>query len=135
MQADHCCAFSYSLSHCLHLRLQEAVLFAAKLIHESCTNLLQQLEGLAAEHGLLDDDSSAGITDSAAVAAANASSSTAGEATAEAAVVSSAAAEPQAAAGARFREALVARIRQEGVISWLVPPMLQGSTTDLGGWV
>jgi hypothetical protein len=116
------------------LRLQEAVLFAAKLIHESCTNLLQQLEGLAAEHGLLDDDSSAGITDSAA-AAANASSSTAGEATAEAAVVSSAAAEPQAAAGARFREALVARIRQEGVISWLVPPMLQGSTTDLGGWV
>jgi hypothetical protein len=114
MRADHCCSFVYGIL----LPAQEAVLIAAKLIHESCTSLLQQLEGLAAENGLLDDDSSAGNADSAAAAAG-----------------SGVAAEPAAAAGARFREALVAQIRQEGVISWLVPPMLQGSTTDLGGWV
>ncbi|KAF6259658.1 hypothetical protein COO60DRAFT_989348 [Scenedesmus sp. NREL 46B-D3] len=93
-------------------REQEAVLFAAKLIHESCSNLLQQLEGLAAEHGLLGADSAAGAAGEGEDAAA-----------------------ASGAAGAKFREALVARVRQEGVISWMVPPMLQGGTTDLGGWV
>jgi hypothetical protein len=107
--------------------LQEAVLFAAKLIHESCSNLLQQLEGLAAEQGLLDDDSAAGNADSAAAAAAAAAGVNGGAA--------ADASSSSAGAGAKFREALVARIREEGVISWMVPPMLQGSTTDLGGWV
>jgi hypothetical protein len=136
----------------LSLLLQVAVLYAAKLIHESCQSLLQQLEGLAAEQGLLpaDSDSPAAATaavepggssssgaDNVAAAAAESGGSSNGTASAATAAATgvAGAAGSDASAGARFREALVARIRQEGVISWLVPPMLQGSSTDLGGWV
>lgn len=98
---------------------QDAVLLAAKLIHESCAALLQQLEGLAAEQGLLD-----GTEPAAAAAPGSNGDAAAGE---DASVPLS--------PGAKFRQALVGRIREEGVISWLVPPMLQGANTDLGGWV
>ncbi|WIA42861.1 hypothetical protein OEZ86_008786 [Tetradesmus obliquus] len=109
---------------------QDAVLLAAKLIHESCAALLQQLEGLAAEQGLLDDEAVA------AAVAAIASGSSDSSSGADAAAAAGEDASLQLSPGARFRQALVGRIREEGVISWLVPPMLQGANTqDLGGWV
>lgn len=153
---------------------QVAVLRAAKLIFESCTALLQQLEGLAADHRLLPgSENPASSTDGQIVghsngqAAATATNNTTSSSSAACAVdqqysgavfreplVNPAAsstdsqtlgqsnghddaiaAETSKHPGAVFRELLVQRIREEGVISWLVPPMLQGSNTDLGGWV
>eukprot|EP00879_Flechtneria_rotunda_P006500 GHRR01006832.1.p1 GENE.GHRR01006832.1~~GHRR01006832.1.p1 ORF type:complete len:263 (+),score=136.22 GHRR01006832.1:3-791(+) len=136
---------------------QAAVIQASQLIQESCSNLVQQLEGLAAQHGLTAGDRSArkkmaqeeavstvsgshaaasstqysaadGISNAAAGVAANGSH-------VNLAAAEAPAADGQSVPGAVFRQLLVKHVREEGVIDWLVPPMLQGNSTDLGGWV
>ncbi|KAF8057642.1 ptpA [Scenedesmus sp. PABB004] len=85
----------------------DAVLACAGLVAEATAGLVGQLEALAAAEGLLPAGGGGGAAGGG----------------------------DDVGAAARLREALVLRVRSEGVISWLVPPMLQGSTTDLGGWV
>jgi hypothetical protein len=113
--------------------LQAAVLSAAKVIVESCRNLLQYFEDLAIANGLPLANSSSGTSsssgellgaDGAAAAAeggngnGDGSSSSSGESVA-----------------ARFKAVLAKHVQDEGVIEWLVPPMLQGGNLDVDGWV
>jgi hypothetical protein len=116
----------------LYVVLQAAVLSAAKVIVESCRNLLQYFEDLAIANGLplasSSTSSSSGSsgevleTNGAAAAAeggsGNGSSSSNGEGVA-----------------ARFKSVLAKHVQDEGVIEWLVPPMLQGGNLDVDGWV
>jgi hypothetical protein len=102
--------------------LQDDVLSAAKLIVESCRNLLQYLEDLAANNGLLFTPGSATGRSAAAAAAA---------ADSEDSIDSSS----SSSVGSRFKAVLLSTIQQEGVIEWLVPPMLQGGNVDVDGWV
>lgn len=77
---------------------------------ESCESLLVQLECLAEAGGLLP------VQDSNS----NSSSSTDSNST---------------SGGVVLRQLLIDHVREGGTIDWLVPPLLQGSATDLGGWV
>jgi hypothetical protein len=119
----------------LLLPLQAAVLDVAKVIVESCRNLLQFLEDLAITNGVLstadtttNGSSSTGSNGEAAVggsSAANGSSS--GSNAAHGSSSSS--------QGAKFKAVLAQHVQSEGVIEWLVPPMLQGANVDVDGWV
>lgn len=110
--------------------MQAAVAEIAELIKESCSCLLQQLEQLAEVDGLLQDwpTSAAGAAPAASSRPSHLDDDGRG-------ISGNGAGKPAATAGARFREVLIRSVREDGVISWLVPPMLQGSNTDLGGWV
>lgn len=107
--------------------LQAAVLAAAKVIVESCRNLLQFLEDLACSHGVLPTHN--GTSSSSSTNGSNGSSADAAAAGIAAGGSSS------SSMGARFKSVLVAHVQAEGVIDWLVPPMLQGNNVDLDGWV
>jgi hypothetical protein len=124
------------------------MLQAAQLIQESCRNLVQHLEGLAATAGLLAVDShNLPLADEAAAAtgaATEAHESAAGVAASALSGQEDDAAAPghnrqqqqgQQSKGAQFRDVLVQHVRENGVIEWLVPPMLQGSNTNVDGWV
>lgn len=127
------------------------MLKAAQLIVESCRSLIAQLEDLAAANGLLvDQDTNTSTSTSsqsntladptpspsappAAIEGVDAStSSSQGSASSSG---SAGTASKGSSKGAAFVELLKQYVQQGGVIDWLVPPMLQGSNTDLGGWV
>jgi uncharacterized membrane protein YgcG len=98
---------------------QAAVLEAAKVIVESCRNLLQYFEDLAISNGLpINNSSSNASSSSSSSSGGNNGGSSSGE-----------------SLSARFKAVLVQHVQDEGVIEWLVPPMLQGSNVDLDGWV
>lgn len=110
------------------------MLSAAKVIVESCRNLLQYFEDLAITNGLPINSSSSSngsrsSSDSQAAAAA------APATVVEAENGSSGSCGGNESLAARFKAVLVQHVQDEGVIEWLVPPMLQGSNVDLDGWI
>lgn len=105
--------------------VQAAVLSAAKVIVESCRNLLSYFEDLAAANGLsLSGSSSAATGDADMLPAADAAGASSGSNS-----------DSDESVAAKFKAVLVKHVQDEGVIEWLVPPMLQGSNVDVDGWV
>lgn len=119
------------------------MLSAAKVIVESCRNLLQYFEDLAISNGLPINSSSSNGSSSSSSSSGGAGAASDSQAAAAAAVeAGNASSSSSSGSGggteslaARFKAVLVQHVQDEGVIEWLVPPMLQGSNVDIDGWV
>jgi uncharacterized membrane protein YgcG len=118
----------------LLLPLQAAVLDVAKVIVESCRNLLQFLEDLAITNGVL--STSDKITNSSNSNGSNGEAAVGGSSAANGSSSGSDSAHGGSSSqGAKFKAVLAQHVQSEGVIEWLVPPMLQGANVDVDGWV
>ena len=97
------------------------------MIVESCRNLLQFLEDLAITNGVLSTaDKTANSSSSNGHGSSNSSRPEAAD---------GGSSSGSSSQGAKFKAVLAQHVQSEGVIEWLVPPMLQGANVDVDGWV